>query len=196
MIKKRQTHYFKTSLFQPDLFSANEIHFHGDETPIYINDNITKLSELQIISDLSTELHNVSAATPDKISKITKILRQSESLYIHGITESLEDGEKSRAAKLIANIITNNPFLKNISLENNRFSVEDLSLIVNAIIDAKQNPLLQTSLNEVHLKKSISTKNAEEIIPKLIILKHKHDMDIDLDAPIADQLRQHARKKP
>lgn len=177
------------SLYDPRLFDRDKISEPGVndaffQNIVYVNENITALSELQTLSELASQLHN---ANSEIIAQSAAILSQSETLYINSITENLNEYEKSQAAKLIVNIIRNDPFIKRMSLDNNSFDT-DLPMIIEAIIEAKSNPLLNTQLDEIHLRQSISRENADEIVPKLMLLTQKFEMTIDTDPNINQQL--------
>lgn len=190
-MKKSAKNNYKNSLSLWDkqtVPGAHQDFLHFDERLNYISENITTLAELQTLSELSTELHNESFPNQGKIIKVAKILSRSETIFINNITDNLDDNEKEEAARLIAIIILNNPYLARISLDNNNFSTDELPLIINAMVKAKENPLLQTRLTEVHLRNSISAESTEEIIPKLILLTQKYDMTLILDPNVSHLL--------
>jgi hypothetical protein len=146
----------------------------------YINENITTLAELQILSDLAAQLQNASATSSTK-KDITKILKNSKTLYIIGLTENLNDSEKYEAAHLLANIITKNPHIEKLFLENNEFPNGDLSKIVSAVLQAKASPLMDSQLRELHIRNLLPEKGIEELAKKIHKLESRYAMKIDLN---------------
>jgi hypothetical protein len=188
MIRKTKV---KSSFFvDPNTSTNNHYYFSDDQKIEYVNQNITTFAELQTLSNLSVELHNESYGHKSK-TLIAQILSKSETLYIDNIMENFDRREQSEAARLIATIISNNPHLKTISLENNQFSKSDLSMVINAILEAKENKFLKSSLQEIYLRNSVRVEIADDVIPKLIALKKKHDLKIDLSPIIVDAMKTH-----
>jgi hypothetical protein len=153
-----------------------------------VNQNITKLDELQTLSELAEQLQNTTSTNVNQIKQITRILKQSEILYIDGLTENLNDREKIQAAELIANIISQNPYLHTLSLESNQFDPSDMARIIGAVVKAKSNTLLKSELKELHLQGSIQTEGLSDFAGKLQLLRKKYSMVVELDRNIDQEL--------
>jgi hypothetical protein len=165
--------------------SQESFSFAMDEKKYSINENITSLGELQILSDLAEQLQN---STGRKREYLTGILIESQTLLINSLTDNLDESEKSEAAELIANIIRQNPYPNKLFLEYNKFSGEDLAKIISAVVEAKADPLLKTRLSELHLRGSIPSEDLEDIAHKLLELTKRYSLTIDLDHNIRQLL--------
>jgi hypothetical protein len=175
------THNKNSRLFEleRDHIDAEE-NFSYAERKVGVSENITTLCELQTLSDLSAEFQNASATSQSK-KDIREILEKSQTLHINNLTDNLDESDKSEAARLIANIITQNPYLERLFLEYNNFSDADLAKIIRAVVEAKSNPLLNTHLEELHLRNLIPAESLSGIAKNLHTLKQKYSMVIDVD---------------
>ncbi len=175
------THNKNTRLFEleRDHIDAQE-NFSYAERKVGVSENITTLGELQILSDLSAKFQNASSASQSK-KDIREILEKSQTLYINNLTDNLDESDKLEAVHLIANIITQNPYLEKLFLENNNFSDADLAKIIRAVVEAKSNHLLKTHLKELHLRNLIPAESLSGIAKNLHTLKQKYSMVIDVD---------------
>jgi hypothetical protein len=72
--------------------SQESFSFAMDEKKYSINENITSLGELQILSDLAEQLQN---STGRKREYLTGILIESQTLLINSLTDNLDESEKS-----------------------------------------------------------------------------------------------------
>jgi hypothetical protein len=155
------------------------------EIPTSIDPTINVFTTLRNVARL-IERHYDSYTDAEEKKLSSKAIATFTELNVSGLTDKLNDVEKSQAAMLIRQIINDHPLLKKIILQNNNFAAPDLQFIINSLMYVKYEPVKKYNMIEVNLEQAVTTANLERSGDILIQLKKAYGKNISFDPSVYD----------
>jgi hypothetical protein len=143
-----------------------------------VTDGILTIKTIEDLQQFAQTMASGNLSSPGFFEDI-------QTINLDSITKNIKPYEKQVVVDSICNIIARNSFIQEIRLHHNRFTTENMSLIVTALLKAKESG---SPLEKINLRHAVSSDVTSFLLDELVKLKRVYKNNLQLDSKTQRQV--------